>query len=55
MEYDITAILSNIGIDYDLEGSSNKIKGFSSLEEATEDSLSFCCSKGTGAISSIAK
>jgi UDP-3-O-[3-hydroxymyristoyl] glucosamine N-acyltransferase len=55
MEYDIPAILSDIGIDYNLEGSSNKIKGFSSIEEATIYDLSFCSSKGTEAISSISK
>lgn len=55
MEYDITAILSDIGIDYQLEGFSNKINGFSSIEEATVHDLSFCSFKGTEAISSISK
>ncbi len=55
MEYDVTAILSDIGINYKLEGSFNKINGFSSIEEATERDLSFCSSKGTEAISSISK
>ncbi|HEX6281986.1 MAG TPA: UDP-3-O-(3-hydroxymyristoyl)glucosamine N-acyltransferase [Nitrososphaera sp.] len=55
MEYDITAILSDIGIDYKLEGFFNKINGFSSIEQATEHDLSFCSSKGTEAISSISK
>jgi UDP-3-O-[3-hydroxymyristoyl] glucosamine N-acyltransferase len=55
MEYDITSILSDIGIDYRLEGSFNKINGFSSIEEATEHDLSFCSSKGMEAISSISK
>ena len=37
MVYDVTAILSDVGIDYKLEGSFNtKIDGFSSIEEATE-------------------
>lgn len=53
MEYDVTAILSDLGIDYRLEGSSNKINGFSSIENATEHDLSFCSYKGTEAISSI--
>jgi hypothetical protein len=53
MEYDIIAILSHIGIDYKLEGSINKINGFSSIEEATEHDLSFCSSKGPEAISSV--
>jgi UDP-3-O-[3-hydroxymyristoyl] glucosamine N-acyltransferase len=55
MVYDVTAILSDVGIDYKLEGSFNKIDGFSSIEEATEHDLSFCSSKGAEAISSISK
>jgi UDP-3-O-[3-hydroxymyristoyl] glucosamine N-acyltransferase len=55
MVYDVTAILSDLGIDYKLEGSFNKIDGFSSIEEATERDLSFCSSKGAEAISSISK
>src|SRR5687767_791569 len=55
MEYDITAILSDMGINYELEGSFNKIGGFSSIEEATEHDLSFCSSKGADAISSISE
>ncbi len=55
MEYDATAILSDLGIDYKLEGSYNKVKGFSSIEEATEHDLSFCSLKGTEAISSVSK
>lgn len=55
MVYDVTAILSDVGIDYKLEGSFNKIDGFSSIEEATERDLSFCSSKGAEAISSISK
>jgi hypothetical protein len=34
MVYDVTTILSDVGIDYKLEGSFNKIDGFSSIEEA---------------------
>lgn len=55
MVYDVTAILSDVGIDYKLEGSFNKIDGSSSIEEATERDLSFCSSKGAEAISSISK
>jgi UDP-3-O-[3-hydroxymyristoyl] glucosamine N-acyltransferase len=53
MEYDVIAILSDIGIDCKLEGSFNKMNGFSSIEDATEHNLSFCSSKGLEAISSI--
>jgi len=55
MEYDIISILSDMGTDYKLEGSFNKINGFSSIEEATDHDLSFCSSKGAEAISSISK
>jgi UDP-3-O-[3-hydroxymyristoyl] glucosamine N-acyltransferase len=55
MEYDVTALLSDIGIDYKLEGSFNKINGFSSIEEATEHDLSFCSSKGAEAIFTISE
>jgi UDP-3-O-[3-hydroxymyristoyl] glucosamine N-acyltransferase len=55
MGYDVTGILSDVGIDYRLEGSFSKINGFSSLEEATEHDLSFCSSKGEEAIFSISK
>lgn len=39
MGYDVTATLSDIGIDYKLEGSLNEINAFSSIEEATEPAM----------------
>lgn len=55
MKYDIERILSRIGISYTLEGTASKVIGVSSLEEATEDDLSFCSSKGRDAVLSISK
>ena len=55
MKYDIERILSRIGISYTLEGTASKVTGVSSLEEATEDDLSFCSSKGRDAVLSISK
>jgi UDP-3-O-[3-hydroxymyristoyl] glucosamine N-acyltransferase len=55
IQYDVTEILSDLGINYRLEGSPRKINGFSSIEEATDHDLSFCSYKGVEAISSISK
>jgi UDP-3-O-[3-hydroxymyristoyl] glucosamine N-acyltransferase len=52
-EYNIESILTKIGISYGTEGSINKFVGVSSIEEATENDLSFCSSKGPEGISSI--
>jgi UDP-3-O-[3-hydroxymyristoyl] glucosamine N-acyltransferase len=53
--HNIESILSRIGISYTLEGIANKFAGVSSLEEATENDLSFCSSKGQDAVLSISK
>jgi UDP-3-O-[3-hydroxymyristoyl] glucosamine N-acyltransferase len=55
LEYNIEYILSRIGISYTLKGAAKKMVGVSSLEEATENDLSFCSSKGQDAILSISK
>jgi UDP-3-O-[3-hydroxymyristoyl] glucosamine N-acyltransferase len=55
LKYDIERILSRIGISYTLEGTASKVTGVSSLEEATEDDLSFCSHKGRDAVLSISK
>jgi UDP-3-O-[3-hydroxymyristoyl] glucosamine N-acyltransferase len=55
MGYDVIDALSNIGIDYKLEGSFSEINGFSSIDEATEHDLSFCSFKGEEAIFSISR
>lgn len=52
-EHNIESILTKIGISYATEGSINEFIGVSSLEEATENDLSFCSSKGPEGISSI--
>jgi UDP-3-O-[3-hydroxymyristoyl] glucosamine N-acyltransferase len=55
LKYDVEHILSRIGINYTLEGNASKVVGVTSLEEATEDDLSFCSSKGQDAVLSISK
>jgi UDP-3-O-[3-hydroxymyristoyl] glucosamine N-acyltransferase len=55
LEQDIESILSRIGISYTLEGAANKVAGVSPIEEATENDLSFCSSKGRDAELSISK
>jgi UDP-3-O-[3-hydroxymyristoyl] glucosamine N-acyltransferase len=55
LKYDIERILSRIGISHTLEGTASKVIGVSALEEATEDDLSFCSSKGRDAVVSISK
>jgi UDP-3-O-[3-hydroxymyristoyl] glucosamine N-acyltransferase LpxD len=55
MDYDVLAIISEIGIDYNFEGSVNKIDGFSSIEEATDHDLTFCSSRGEQAIASVSR
>ena len=42
MEWDIEALLSNLGVNYVSQGSKRKINGISSIREATEHELSFC-------------
>jgi UDP-3-O-[3-hydroxymyristoyl] glucosamine N-acyltransferase len=42
MEWDIEALLSNLGVNYVSQGSKRKINGISSIKEATEHELSFC-------------
>jgi UDP-3-O-[3-hydroxymyristoyl] glucosamine N-acyltransferase len=55
LEYDIEHILSRFGIRYTHKGTVNKIVGVSSLEEATENDLSFCSSNGQDAVLSISR
>lgn len=54
MEWDIESLLSNLGVNYVSQGSKRKIKGISSIKEATEHDLTFCWyegKKGHGLIS----
>ena len=55
MDYDVTAIMSDIGIHYNLEGTPNRVNGFSSIEEANEHDFTFCSLRGEQAISSVSK
>jgi UDP-3-O-[3-hydroxymyristoyl] glucosamine N-acyltransferase len=53
LEWDPELMLSNLGIEYSSVGRRTKIKGISSLKEATENELSFCWYEGDRALSVI--
>jgi UDP-3-O-[3-hydroxymyristoyl] glucosamine N-acyltransferase len=55
MEWDIKELLSNIGIQYNYEGTRRKVKGVSSIFNAKEDDLSFCFYDGEKGNSLISK
>src|SRR5215469_5058202 len=42
MEWDIEQLLSSLGVNYRSEGPKRKINSVSSIEEASENQLSFC-------------
>ena len=46
MEWEIESLLSDMGVDYRSEGTLKKIKGVSSIKEASENELSFCYYEG---------
>jgi UDP-3-O-[3-hydroxymyristoyl] glucosamine N-acyltransferase len=46
MEWEIESLLSALDVDYKSEGTLKKIKGVSSINEASEDELSFCYYEG---------
>lgn len=52
-EWDIAAILLELGLRYEYEGSLKKVNGVSAIETATERELTFCSSVGQKAISAI--
>jgi len=55
-EYDIKSMLSNLNIDYEIEGDiGKKIKNISSIKNAKPDDLSFCYYEGDKAVDLIAK
>ncbi len=55
MEWDIEQLLSSRGVIYRSEGPKRKIKSVSSIEEASEDQLSFCYYEGEKGASLISK
>ncbi len=52
-EWDITSILSELGLAYEYEGLLKNIKGVSAIETATEHELAFCSAAGQKAIADI--
>jgi UDP-3-O-[3-hydroxymyristoyl] glucosamine N-acyltransferase len=55
MEWDIESLLSVLGVDYRSEGARRKIKGVSSIKEASENELSFCYYDGEKGVSLLSK
>jgi UDP-3-O-[3-hydroxymyristoyl] glucosamine N-acyltransferase len=55
MEWDIESLLSVLGVDYRSEGTRRKIKGVSSIKEASDNELSFCYYEGEKAVSLLSK
>jgi UDP-3-O-[3-hydroxymyristoyl] glucosamine N-acyltransferase len=54
-EWDIRSVLSNLAIDFQSEGSNMKVRGFASIDEATENDLAFCWYTGEKGVSYISK
>jgi UDP-3-O-[3-hydroxymyristoyl] glucosamine N-acyltransferase len=52
-EYEIDSMVSKLGLQYHSLGPRIRIKGVSSIREATEDKLTFCWYEGDKALSSI--
>ena len=41
-DWDVTSVLSNLGVDFESEGSNIRVHGVASIDEATENDLAFC-------------
>jgi UDP-3-O-[3-hydroxymyristoyl] glucosamine N-acyltransferase len=41
-DWDVVSVLSNLGINFELEGSKIRVQGIGSIHEATESDLAFC-------------
>jgi UDP-3-O-[3-hydroxymyristoyl] glucosamine N-acyltransferase len=54
LDWDVRSVLSDLGIDFQSEGGSIKVRGFASIDEATENDLAFCWYIGDKAVSYIA-
>jgi UDP-3-O-[3-hydroxymyristoyl] glucosamine N-acyltransferase len=54
-DWDIRSLLSDLGIDFQSEGSNIKVRSFASIDEATESDLAFCRYIGEKAVSYISQ
>src|SRR5919197_5245367 len=54
-EWDVRSVLSNLAIDFQSEGSNVKVRGFASIDEATENDIAFCWYTGEKGVSYISK
>jgi UDP-3-O-[3-hydroxymyristoyl] glucosamine N-acyltransferase len=53
MQWNIENLLEDLGVKYDVEGSTKNVRNISSVGEASEEDLSFCYYEGEQAISLI--
>jgi UDP-3-O-[3-hydroxymyristoyl] glucosamine N-acyltransferase len=54
-DWDVRSVLSDLAIDFQSEGSNMKVRGFASIDEATENDLAFCWHIGEKGVSYISQ
>jgi UDP-3-O-[3-hydroxymyristoyl] glucosamine N-acyltransferase len=54
-DWDVRSVLSDLAIDFQSEGSNMKVRGFASIDEATENDLAFCWYIGEKGVSYISQ
>jgi UDP-3-O-[3-hydroxymyristoyl] glucosamine N-acyltransferase len=54
-DWDISSLLSDLAIDFQSEGSNVKVRGYASIDDASEHDLAFCRYSGEKAVSYISR
>jgi UDP-3-O-[3-hydroxymyristoyl] glucosamine N-acyltransferase len=54
-DWDVRSVLSDLAIDFQSEGGNMKVRGFASIDEATENDLAFCWYIGEKGVSYISQ
>ncbi|HEX2471469.1 MAG TPA: LpxD N-terminal domain-containing protein, partial [Nitrososphaera sp.] len=54
-DWDVVSVLSNLGVDFESEGSNVSVHGVASVDEATENDLAFCWHVGQKGLSYISR
>src|ERR687896_1637463 len=52
-DWDVASVLSNLGVEFESEGSKVSVHGVASIDEATENDLAFCRYVGQKGLSYI--
>ena len=52
-DLDVVSVLSNLGVDFEWEGSNTRVHDIASIHEATENDLTFCWYVGQQGLSYI--